>query len=40
MDNSMSKVWFTFSMIILTPVLLFIVFEKIQFSMFRGIGGF
>lgn len=40
MDNTMSKVWFTFLMVMLTPVLLFIVFEKIQFSMFKGIGGF
>lgn len=34
------KAWFTFIIVILTPVLLFVVFEKFQFPMIKGIGGF
>jgi hypothetical protein len=40
MDEAMKKTWFTFLIVALTPVFLFVVFEKIQFPLIKGIGGF
>lgn len=34
------KVLFTFSIVMLTPILLTIIFEKIQHPLIKGIGGF
>ncbi len=39
-DETMKKTWFTFLIVVLTPFILFIVFEKIQFPLIKGIGGF
>ncbi len=39
-ENVSSKIFLTFSIVILTPVLLMVVFEKLQFPLIKGIGGF
>lgn len=39
-EEAMKKTWFTFLIVALTPFILFMVFEKIQFPLIKGIGGF
>ncbi|MCL4460103.1 MAG: hypothetical protein M1297_00050 [Nitrospirae bacterium] len=39
-DSVSSKILLTFSIVILTPVLLMVIFEKLQFPLIKGIGGF
>ncbi|MHB1925909.1 MAG: hypothetical protein ACYCRD_01410 [Leptospirillum sp.] len=38
--NVSGKVLFTFSIVVLTPILLTIIFEKFQHLLIKGIGGF
>ena len=39
-ENVSGKVLFTFSIVMLTPILLTIILEKIQHPLIKGIGGF
>lgn len=39
-EHVSGKVLFTFSIVMLTPILLTIIFEKIQHPLIKGIGGF
>ncbi|KGA94936.1 hypothetical protein ACSYAY_02625 [Leptospirillum ferriphilum] len=34
------KILLTFSIVTLTPILLMVIFEKLQFPLIKGIGGF